>query len=322
MKPARQRGLALITAVLVVAMASVAATSMVVSQTYSVRRTANLLHGEQAESFAVGAESWAKVLLKRDATESKIDTLEEDWAQPLAPIAVEGGALQGSIEDEQGRFNVNNLVLGDGTKRQVAKKYYESLLAVLGLDPALVNVLIDWIDDDIDPSFPGAEDDTYLLKSPPYRTANTRMADISELRLVEGYTPEVVAALLPHVCALPEETTINVNTATDAVLAALTKGGDLKQGESMVESRADKPYESVEQFIGQATNRVDSAFQPSLDVQSRYFRMAGQVQVGRGQVWISSLFRRDGSKIQLVSRSRVLPVMPAGTDEEDKEEEE
>ena len=202
----RQRGLALITAVLVVAMAAVAATAMVVSQQRSLHRTGGLLHGIQVEGYVVGAESWARVLLRRASQDNRVDALDQDWAQPLPPMLIEGGGLQGQIRDEQGRFNLNNLLSG-AAENPVAVTQFQRLLRLLELDERLVNALLDWLDPDINARFPeGAEDDTYLGREPPHRAANAPLAHISELRLVAGYDQEAVTRLRPYVTALPEAT--------------------------------------------------------------------------------------------------------------------
>ena len=184
-----QRGVALLTALLVVSLATVAAVAMATRQHVDVRRTGNLLHGEQAYAYALAAESWARVIMDRDAEDSSIDTLEEDWAFALPPISVEGGFVDGRITDLQGRFNINNLVGVKGAPSEADRDYFNRLLVVLDLDPALTNALLDWLDADIDARYPdGAEDDTYLLNNPPYRAANRPLSSVSELGLVKGFS--------------------------------------------------------------------------------------------------------------------------------------
>ena len=237
----RQQGVALVTALLVVSLATVAAVAMATRLQVDMRRTGNLLHGEQAYAYAVAAESWAYVILRRDRKETKHDSLDEDWSTALPPIPVEGGFVSGRIEDLQGRFNVNNLVSADGEARFGTLEYYKRLLDLLGLEAALATALLDWIDADINATFPdGAEDDEYLRADLPYRAANRPLVDISELRLVKGYTPEVLALLEPHVTALPAATLINVNTATPVVLQALH--ADLEEGdvEQLLEARDEE----------------------------------------------------------------------------------
>jgi general secretion pathway protein K len=226
----RQRGVALVTALLVVSLATMAAVSMATRQHVDVRRTGNLLHGEQAYAYALAAESWALVIMDRDKEDTENDMLEEDWATALPPISVEGGFVNGVIRDLQGRFNVNNLVGEDG-KPSIADRDY-------------------WIDPDIDASYPdGAEDDSYLLNDPPYRAANRPLSDASELGLVKGFTAEARAALGPHITVLPVRTSINVNTASAEVLRAFNENLTDADVESLISDRGEEGYEDKAAFL-------------------------------------------------------------------------
>jgi general secretion pathway protein K len=306
----RQGGLALITAVLVVAMAAVAATAMVVGQQRSLHRTGSLLHGIQVEDYAVGAEAWARVLLRRAGQENPFDALDQDWAQPLPPMLIEGGGLQGRIRDEQGRFNLNNLVDG-ATDNPAAILQFQRLLLLLELDERLVNALLDWLDPDINARFPeGAEDDTYLNREPPYRAANAPLAHVSELRLVAGYEAEVVERLRPYVTALPQATALNVNTAPALLLATLVEGMSLVEAEGLVQTRDEEPFQSLEQFTAQAAFAGRDLLEVPLTLRSEYFRLQGQVAVGDAEAWLSSLLQRGPDhRVRLVARHRILPLL-------------
>ena len=307
----RQRGVALVTALLVVSLATVAAVAMVTRLQVDMRRTGNLLNGEQAYAYAIAAESWAHVILRRDQKESDFDSLEEDWATALPPIAVEGGFVNGHIVDLQGRFNINNLIEDDGepTEAEAAVNaeelaYFERLLEVLGLEAALAPALLDWLDADINTRFPdGAEDDTYLLADIPYRAANRPMVSISELRLVKGFTPEVVAVLEPHVTALPEETVININTATPAVLRALHQELDDSGVEQLIADRGEDGYEDVDTFL-EHTALAGLDLDIEVDIVSEWFNVLTATSVGRGQAQLESLIRREENKLQVLSRVR------------------
>ena len=313
----RQQGVALVTALLVVSMAIVAAVAMATRLQVDMRRTGNLLHGEQAYAYALAAESWAQVILIRDSKDNAYDYLEEDWATALPPIAVEGGFVSGNIIDLQGRFNVNNLV--DKAGKPIAEQldYFKRLLDVLKLDNTLGPALLDWIDADINATFPdGAEDDTYLLAEPPYRAANRPLVSISELRLVKGFTPEVIAVLGPHVVALPELTVINVNTATAEVLEALHAGLDSSGVGQLIADRGADGYDDIQTFLAHnalAGLQLDVA----VDVKSGWFRVLTDVSIGRGHASLESLMSRKDSVIQVLSRIRVrrrlvLPEEEAG----------
>jgi len=332
----RQQGVALITALLVVSLATVAAVAMAERFQLDMRRSANLLNGEQAYAYAVAAEDWAYVILRRDRSESQHDSLDEDWSTSLPPIPVEGGFVIGHIEDLQGRFNVNNLILavsgsGAGAKsgagaavkaaaRAGAKAktsaapnvssttpdldYYKRLLEALDLEPTLATALLDWLDGDIDVTLPdGAEDDEYLRADLPYRAANRPMVDISELRLVKGYTPEVLAKLEPYITALPVATTINVNTASPVVLQALHAELEPSDVEQLIEVREEEPFTDKAAFLAHnALAGLDLAI--GVDVKSDWFNVQTDVSVGRGRARLESRIVRTADKLQVVSRTR------------------
>jgi general secretion pathway protein K len=303
-----QRGVALVTALLVVSLAIIAATAMVTRFQVDMRRTGNLLNGEQAYAYAMAAESWAYVILRRDRADNKHDALDEGWSTALPPIPVEGGFVNGRVEDLQGRFNVNNLAGNEGGVDTIQLDYYKRLLEILDLEPALAPALQDWIDADINATFPdGAEDDEYLLSEPPYRTGNRPLADISELRLIKGYTAEVLAVLEPHITALPDLTVINVNTATPVVLQALHAELDESDVQQLLEARDaeqdGEPFTDMKAFLAhEALAGLELAI--DVDVQSDWFNILTDVSVGRGLARLESRILRGESGLQVVSRTR------------------
>jgi len=302
--PGRQHGVALVTALLVVSLATVAAVAMATRFQVDMRRTGNLLNGEQAYAYAMAAESWAYVILRRDRADTKHDSLDEDWSTALPPIPVEGGFVNGRVEDLQGLFNVNNLVGKEGTVDKIQLDYFKRLLEILGLEPVLAPALQDWIDSDINATFPdGAEDDEYLLTDLPYRAGNRPLVDISELRLVKGYTPEVLAVLKPHVTALPGSTVININTATPVVLQALHAELDGSDIEQLIEARDGEPFTEIKAFLAHdALAGLELAV--AVGVQSDWFNVQTDVSVGRGQARLESRILRGENTQQVVSRTR------------------
>lgn len=109
-----QRGVALITAIVMVALATILAVRLAKEGALDQRRTAATLVLEQARQYAMGAESWATEILRDDAARTDQDDLGEDWAKPVPPLPIEGGTLSGQMEDMQGRFNLNSLVTAGG----------------------------------------------------------------------------------------------------------------------------------------------------------------------------------------------------------------
>lgn len=291
----RQRGVALITAMLVVALATTAAVAMVSRQQYDIRRTGNLLQAEQAWLYVLGIDDWAGQILRRDREDNGVDHAGEEWATILPPIPIDGGQLAGGIAELQGCFNLNDLVR-DGATEPGALERFRRLLAALELDPVLATVAADWLDADIDPAFPGgAEDESYLQGERPYRAANAPFVSVSELRLLQGMDEEIFAALAPHVCALPSAEPINVNTATAPVLMSLVDGLTEAEAEALIEGRGEEGYADIGTFL-QADSLAGRTIPDGLvGVQSSYFVVTSQVLFGRISVSYQSLLRRSAT---------------------------
>ena len=218
---AKQRGVAIVLAMGVVALATMAAAAMMVTQSTWSRQSELAAAHAQAQSVVQAGADWARAVLSDDRRLSNIDHLGEPWALRLPPMSVEGGELDGHIDDQQGLFNLNNLVKG-GKANLVQLAHFRRLLSTLSLPATLADTLTDWIDADSEPQPQGgAEDESYLALQPPYLAANRPLTDLAELALVQGFDDDVRARLRPFVSALPVFTAVNVNTAPPEVLAAI-----------------------------------------------------------------------------------------------------
>lgn len=308
MKPDRdQRGVALLTAMLIVALVAIIGASMLSQMNLALHRSGNIWQSEQAWWYAVGIENWLGKLLRQDAENSDIDSLDEAWAQPVDYLPLDGGALQGRLIDLQGRFNLNNL---SGSDVDAAQEQFQRLIELVADTDQITARTIaastrDWLDADINPTLPdGAEDDYYLGLNPAYRTANTLMATASELRLVKGVTRAIYAALQPYICALPQLTAINVNTAPAPILATLAPELPASTGEALVESRADEPWESIDAFLQDPALAGRDIDANRLDVVTHYFLATGQITVDRAQIqFFSVLERGDNGAVRTLRHS-------------------
>lgn len=217
-----QRGVALITALLILALCTTAAVYLTHQHELSIRRTGNIITGNQAYLYALGGEALAMSVLNDDRKKTQFDALNEEWAMDTVPLPVDGGFIQGKLTDAQGKFNLNNLVQ-NGRVDPVSVGRFEKMLAYFGLEPGLASAVIDWMDPDQSASGPfGAEDDYYTGLTPPYRAANAPMKSLSELRLIRGFSGiKDLDLLMKQLVVLPEPTAINVNTASREVLISL-----------------------------------------------------------------------------------------------------
>lgn len=243
-----QRGLALITALLVVAIVATIAAYLSLGQQVWLRQVQNLFDRSQANSMRHSALDWIGMMLTREAKDSKTDHLNEAWAKALPPLPYDGGVITVKVTDAQALFNLNNLVRG-GAPSGADVLMFRQLLQSQGFDPALAEAVVDWIDADSQPRPGGAEDVEYLASARPYRVANQMLTSVDELRLVRGFTPATVEKLRPFVTALPEPTPINVNTAPDVVLAAMFPDMTPAATLPLIQARERDPFTEQGEFL-------------------------------------------------------------------------
>lgn len=312
----RQRGVALITALLVVAIATLLAVEIAARERLDIRRTQNLIASDQAYALALAAEAWALDILRTDQEQGgAVDGFQDDWAQPILLPPFEGVTLNMRIEDLQGRFNLNNLANLPPDPEQAANDVHyqrfrlllENLAAAheLEVNPQeLIEALADWLDPDLQVRPLGAEDSYYLSLDTPRRAANQLLLSPSELLLVKGFTPELVHALMPHVIALPQSgTNINVNTATREVLRSLDRRISESVAEKLAEQRLEEAWESMELFLQAAELSVADFRTSGLGVSSQFFAFRGDVTLGPARRQLHSLISR-GDGLQVLWRAR------------------
>jgi general secretion pathway protein K len=314
----RQRGVALIMAVLIVALATMLAASVSFKGYLDQRRSANAFALDQGFEVALGGEAWAADSLRRDKQQSsKTDDFTEEWATPIPPIPIEGGEFEGQLEDMQGRFNLNSLVTLEGGQLKVdppAVERFERLLELLELETKWAKIIADWIDSDIQPNFPdGAEDPTYTGLTPPYRTANMPMTRASELLAVTGFGLDRYRKLEPFVTALPIGTTINLCTASPELLDALVAGRRqfTLARDNTTETRKQRCFPSKQDYESGLSNdeKQELVQGKVIDTTSSYFRSTIWVTIGTTQYTLYSLLYRSGNNglVRPILRSHGTP---------------
>lgn len=310
----RQRGVALITVLLVVAIVTVVSAAMVARQQLSIRATSNQLQARQAWHYALGGEALAQAILARDLKGGEpgaaaIDHLLESWAQPLPAFEIDQGEILVRIEDLAGRFNLNDL-LRDQQPNPAAVEQFRRLLLRLQISAPYAERLLDWIDPDQQPSGElGAEDNAYLGLDPPYRSAGRRLHDLSELRLLLDMREEDFQRLAPYVVALPPNVPLNVNTASAMVLSSLSDNLSLGAAESLVELRRAVPFRNSAAFLAQPALAGTTLQGTALAVGSQFFQATSEVRLGDRRLALVSLLQReqDGS-VRVLARNLGQPA--------------
>jgi general secretion pathway protein K len=327
-----QRGVALIIALILVALATILASKLTFDGFLERRRTIGVLAAEQALQFGLGAEALAADALAQDQqTSASQTTLAAPWAQPTQAMPItpqdnpEGepiGTLQGELEDMQGRFNLNNLArviqgsaaanttpsigtasvgAAAGTAAQGAiqdpqpLEQFQRLLAAVGVEPKWAAIARDWIDADDLPGTPdGAEDSVYTSQTPPYRTGNWPVMSPSELMNLPGFGADRYRKIAPYVTALPTATaTINVCTAPSVVLESLADNLNGEYSpEVLANGRKAGCFPDLTAFRNVVGPKNLAAIAGRYDSKSQYFRLTARITLGTTEFTLYSLLLR------------------------------
>jgi general secretion pathway protein K len=283
---ARQRGVALIVALLVVALATVLIAALLDRGELANARTRNTLREMQAESYAKGLEDYAAHVLNQQ--QNSADTSDSVWAIPLPPTPVPGGEISATMTDLNGRFNLNNLWPdSSNSQQQFWLGKFQTLLTALKLDPNLAQNVEDWMNSD---PASGSSDAWYVAQAVPYRSSKRIFTHISELRLVKGFDGNVYQQILAHVSALPVGTTINVNTASVPVLRTLNPSWT-DQDAAAVWRQGHANYQD---WSGLPT-QIPTAMQQGFSFQSSYFLARCDVTLDGLPFTFYSLIERNSS---------------------------
>lgn len=267
--PKSERGAALLTVLMIIAAMAVAALAVTQAVTSATQRARALDAQAQLAFYALSAEEVAKARLLGllEPLASRLTADLPGWGEPQL-IPVDGGSITVSVRDATNCFNVNRLTkLGEGgatVSDQGAQSSYVMLLEAVLVDgyssdtTSLVSSLTDWMDENSVPGDGGAEDSFYLSETPSYRTSGQPLSTLDELRAIRGYSPNIITALVPLLCALPPETgrpsgVLNINTldVVHAPLLQLAFGGaiELNEAQELIVTRPVGGWQSLEDLM-------------------------------------------------------------------------
>jgi general secretion pathway protein K len=305
-----EQGVALLTVLLLVAVMSVMAVTVLDEIRFGLRRTANAQAVGQARWYALGAEALARARIGQLA---RADLNLTGWSGRSVSYPVEGGLIQARISDGGNCFNLNSVVqppIEGPRRRDEGVGQFVALAEAVGIGrrqgELLAASLVDWIDADPLRESGGAEDESY----DGYRTAGGLLAERSELRAIRGFTPEIYGRLKPHVCALPNAdlTRLNVNTLSEADAPLLVMATDgklaLAAARRVIASRPAAGWSNAD-FVqmpafDDAPVTLDSN---QITDKPRVFRLETEVTFGDAEVMSSALFETDAAgRTRLVAR--------------------
>lgn len=303
MRKADERGVALLLALLVLALLVALILEFDAEARREYREAAAFRDNFKAGMLARAAVQAARAVLQQDVLRDKqageaFDGPTDLWAIPIKNYAIGDGLLSAQIEDERGKLNLNDLAAnpGDTLQRKKTIDRIKRLFELLQISPDLVDALVDWVDQDENPEPAGAESLYYQSQKPPYRAANAPLEALGDLRLVKGFTPEIIDRLSPYVTVFPPEggSLVNLNTADPLVIHALDPAITQTMAMEIVQGRPFKTKVDLDR-IG-SFQEIGARLRPDYDVKSDYFsaRLAVTVNETTKSAW--AVLRRDATK--------------------------
>lgn len=313
--PSRQRGIALLVAILLVAMGTIIAATIGYENAMAARRSTATFAFDQTLLIAEGGEALAAYGLRevKRATPQTTD-LTQAWAKPFGPVEIVPGVmLDLTLEDVSGRFNINRLYDEQtGKPDAAAVAAFTNLLEILQIEPKWTGYILDWIDPDTQPSTPdGAEDSVYLGQDPPYLVPNKYITSTSELLALPGFGRDRYLKLAPYITALPPDVKLNVCTASGPVLDAFMGGSQRTfslDADALAKNRAMAggcfPKMNTDYANAFENKAAFTQVQGELKEVSSYFRLTSHITIGSTEFNLYSLLYQEGTgNVRPIQRS-------------------
>lgn len=320
--PRHERGAALLTVLLLVAVIGVIAATSLERLKLQTRLSINMALIDQARHYGYAGEAIAVSRLGDLAGPAARITLSSGLLDRPTPFPIDGGGRAvARVSDGGNCFNVNSLVsrgAADGAlvMRPAGVRQFEALMLMLGVERnAAAQIAVassDWIDSDSLPQQAGAEDETYIRAPIPYRAGNTLMSDPGELRAVRGVSPAIYERLKPWLCALPEAelSSLNVNTLRrdQAPLLAMLAPGAMTAAfaERAIADRPAGGYSTVEAFWSKPAIRsmsIPPEAASQTRVKTRWFTLVMQIELEGAEASETALIDAGRYPAKVVRRS-------------------
>lgn len=321
----RQRGVALITVLLVVALVVIIASGMTERLQLVANRTINQQLYQQGLWSALAGEQLVFKVLEQDYKDDKNTVhLQQLWSREGMVFPLDDGQLSGSVQDLRSCFNLNVLATEPEPNKLFAptapQRQFEALLRAIDIEEyqieQLSSTIRDWVDrnDKVESSY-GAEDDSYASRQVPYLAANSPMATVTELLAIEGMAPALYRKIRPYVCVIPNQTEMKINVNTIAVeqpalLVAMFGDQyqlDLSDATSVLSSRKEDGFGSIAEFFNRAEitalGSMSEEYKDQFKLTSDSFRAVMQFTFDERSFTLESVFSRDNKgKLAVVSR--------------------
>lgn len=285
------------------------ASQMVTTLLLHTEKNARFIERIQARHYALGAEQYVAYLLEEDFVEDKkkkrfVDHENERWNIRKVDYDVDQGSIDLVVVDEQGRFNINWLT-SEGKTGEKFMSIFKNLLQNQDINVELADWIQTWLGAAPDAAKGEAADNIYLMLDPPRRAANTEIASVSEIKLVEGMTSEYFERLAPLVSALPKTSKINVNTALPEVIRSISDKITEDDAEAIIEGRGLDGFAKIDELsnVTEVIDKMADLKSAKLVFSSQYFSTYIKATYRDTSFYMKTLlFRNNEGQVQIAGR--------------------
>lgn len=308
---AKQQGMAIISALLIAAVVAVIAAGMLTRQSVATRALEADQHRVQGRWVVQGGLEISRQLLWDARQRDPLTRLDQPWAQRLV---VQG--FEGRLEDEQGKFNLRNLVANervDEAQIQAFGRLCELIGISAGLSQRISQRVIASYPRLLNPQIANNTNnfDSGRATSPnasrkPESPKLPMLRNLEDLRSVEGVNDAVISKLAPYVTVIPATTWINGNTATAPVLAAYVPGLSLERAQALINERdAGRWFINRGDFVNRLRMPSLELTSVKVGITSDWFRLRGEARREQRRVSLDALLHRSQDRLPQVIWSRV-----------------
>lgn len=301
-----EAGFALILTLVVTALMVAVVVEMIHQVYVDTSLSRSFRDGQQASILAESGVTGGAKLLQMGLSGRSYTALSDRWATPIT-LEDEVGSLVITISDESGKINVNGLVQPNGEYEPFTLAVLKRLGVRLHVPGDVWGAVADWIDGDDQQRSGGAETVYYRTLKPAYSARNGKLTTVTELSLVKGITPELFVKLRPYVTIFSDQagaplSTVNINTATKEILAALDERIDDRMAERIMEERRLQPFKSTGELSRvPGMDTIAPGLVGKISVKGNLFRITSVARVKDSGRTVETVVRLSGGAPEILS---------------------
>lgn len=257
-KSKKDEGAVLIATLLIMTLMAGVAVNIMSDVGDGIRRARAIEDGAQVDEYHNGAVAYARAIV-REISEVDPELLNAQLIDPqpsILPIEV-NSVITILVRDGSNCLSPRDVLSQSGGSDAQGMRRWSYFLQQVGIPEfegeSIIRAMVDWQDADKNVLPGGAEDAHYQLQSTAYRTANSPMNSVGEMRALRGVSQDLFARLQPWICINGDGLSqLNVNTLrpieAPLLAAALGEGQTIESAQQILSNRPEGGWADIEAF--------------------------------------------------------------------------